>query len=827
MKKIVISILAIALIVVCIGCGSDKKPANESKKPVATKTVEETKVVDEPKTPETPTEAVTPTVSETEPEIIGSADDIVAWRYKVNADQELKMLVDKGKVFVISHEPNADYSKLFFFDAKTGKKYWDNKCVFYGIDYYELVATDDFIFVSDVLSIDSKSDIVCYDIETGDKLCQIFNSPNLDSEIAAVGESIIFITDDDILHCYNVKTGKQIWELKGFINPHNMCISDDKILCCSSRTLFCLGVQDGKQLWQFKAGNFVSLPTVSNGKVNFGTQPCSGEETSKSKDYFYCFDLQTGTQEWSMESETPVSDSPFIIDKYACFMDCRNNAYIGVDLSEKKKLWQINMDSSSGLDVIDATLYLMIDNKWSIVDIATGQVAKKLDFGANYDFAQQRNYSIVKDYVQCNIPGTIITDSMFESPPKTRLQRLYPNDNIYVSNYPNIAAGKVYACTLKKKLWETPKGWTLEPTSFPGIPYSYFWVFDDKVLVMRKDNNAYFYTCLEKSTGKKLWEIPKGNFRIDAFDNGILTLHSIASTKDIDMADGSVKQDRPISLDNNLIAFETTLSNDQIGECGACVYDLSEGLYLYVTFECSKTKGIENLYLVDKNGKLMPLYIENQGYIFEYIEVQGCVFENIRKYKSKFYITTKTPSDYNKIIYITEVDTETGKSRSVKETDVPVNAVLLKKTQDFKPIDDFLDDKTIKKIGIRPHKPNEEGYGTRIKGIKYGKYMICQREISIGIEYEIPYSDYTGIYDAKTLKKLWSYDKEVGNVYLHDSTILIDGRRDNQIVLFCDLATGKTLLKYDKATLLSKVGDICFVASGNKLLAVNLKKLPK
>lgn len=814
MRKVVCSILAIALIVVCIGCGSDKEPAKESKKPVATKTVEETKAVEETKTPETPTEAVTPTISEEEPEIIGSADDIVAWRYKVGTDQELKMLVDKGKVFVISHEPNADYSKLSCFDAKTGKKYWDNKCVFYGIDYYELVATDDFIFISDVLSIDSKSDIVCYDIETGDKLCQIFNSPNLDSEIAAVGESIIFITDDDILHCYNVKTGKQIWELKGFINPHNMCISDDKLLCCSSRTLFYLDVQDGKKLWQFETVNFVSLPTVSNGKVYFGTQPCSGEEISKSKDYFYCFDLQTGTQEWSMESETPVSDSPFIIDKYACFMDCRNDAYIGVDLSEKKKLWQTNMDGSSGLDVIDATLYLMIGSKWSIADIATGQITKKLDFGTNYDFAQQRNYSIVKDYVQCDVPGSIITDSMFESPSRTRLQRLYPNDNIYVSNYPNIAAGKVYACTLKKMLWETPKGWTLEPTSFPGIPYSYFWVFDDRVLVMRKDNNAYFYTCLEKLTGKKLWEIPKGNFRIYAFDNGTLTLHSIASTKDIDTADGSVKQDRPISFDK-LIAFETTLSNDQIGECGACVYDLSEGLYLYVTFECSKVKGIEkNRYLVDKNGKITPLFIKKEG----------LDFENIKRYRSKLYVMSKESTDYGEIFHIDEVDTETGKSISVKETDVPASAVLLQKAQDYYvPNSDTLDDKTIKKIGIKPHKPNDEYYSTYIKGIKFDKYLVCQREIFEGMEYVIPYSDYTGVYDAKTLKKLWSYDKRVSSIYLHDSTIIISGGG----VLFNDLATGKTLLKYDKATLLSKVGDICFVASGNKLLAVNLKKLPK
>ncbi|NTU61456.1 MAG: hypothetical protein HGA95_03930, partial [Caldiserica bacterium] len=96
-----------------------------------------------------------------------------------------------------------------------------------------------------------------------------------------------------------------------------------------------------------------------------------------------------------------------------------------------------------------------------------------------------------------------------------------------------------------------------------------------------------------------------------------------------------------------------------------------------------------------------------------------------------------------------------------------------------------------------------------------------------GMEYIIPFSDYTGVYDAKTLKKLWSYDKNVRNIYFHESMIIINGKWDNQVVLFCDLATGKTLLKYDKATLLSKVGDICFIASGDKLIAVNLKKLPK
>lgn len=158
---------------------------------------------------------------------------------------------------------------------------------------------------------------------------------------------------------------------------------------------------------------------------------------------------------------------------------------------------------------------------------------------------------------------------------------------------------------------------------------------------------------------------------------------------------------------------------------------------------------------------------------------------------------------------------------------MPTNAVLMKKAQDSVSRSDTLGDKTIKKIGISPHKPDNDYYITEIKYIEYEKFIICQREISEGMEYVTPYSDYTGIYDAKSLKKLWSYDKKVENIYLHDSTIIINGSWDNQIVLFCDLATGKTLLRYDNAKLLSKAGDLCFVASGNKILAVNLKKLSR
>ncbi|NTU61623.1 MAG: hypothetical protein HGA95_04800, partial [Caldiserica bacterium] len=205
MKKVVCSILAMAMIVVYVGCGSEQKPAKESKKP-PTADLRETEIVETPEAP-APAEPATPTITDEEPEIIGSADDIVAWRYNIGIGLDRKILVEKGKVFV-SYQGDEGY-RLLCLDAKTGKQYWDNDCTYYGFDDCQLITTDALVIDCKLKNENFEYDIACYDIQTGKKFCGIMDYPYITSGIATCREFVYFATYDGVLHCFNVYTGKQ------------------------------------------------------------------------------------------------------------------------------------------------------------------------------------------------------------------------------------------------------------------------------------------------------------------------------------------------------------------------------------------------------------------------------------------------------------------------------------------------------------------------------------------------------------------------------------------------------------------------------------------
>lgn len=392
--------------------------------------------------------------------------------------------------------------------------------------------------------------------------------------------------------------------------------------------------------------------------------------------------------------------------------------------------------------------------------------------------------------------------------------------NIQISTHSGYPSEIVYGFTGDKKLWETPKEWYLKEENFPGETKAYFWVANDnKVLVMREDKKEAFYICLDKSTGKMLWEIPKQDYRIDGYEDGILKLHSIKNNRQITIADGLIKDDQPKTFDK-LILFETDLPKTHGSHRYGDVFDWTDGYYLYYAFDFLRLGGRDgNLYCIDINGKITPFDNESSPHTPNE--------KIIRRYKSKFYFPTKSSNSDQ--YAITQVDMDTGESIQIKKTDVPKNAALLQEVQDNKLTSNDLDKDTINRIGITVNKPNDKHYFIiNIEGMTYNKYLVCQRVIDTNtVDVSTQYSDYTGIYDAKTLRKLWSYENKVENIYFHDSTVIINGDWENQVVLFKDLETGKTLLNYDNAALLSKVGDVCFVACNNKLIAVNLKKLPK
>lgn len=783
--------LILTVVIFLAGCGSKLEQTKESKKPTATdKKFQPTKQNQEPTT------KTMPAIEWKEPELIGSVDDVVAWKYKF--EDIIEYRVSNGKIYATCSDHG---SKVFCLDAKTGQLIWINSNNTYSSQF--LHENSSLILLGNVIE--------CLDAHTGKS--KWITKGNKYSSVASLTINRLFVvTYEDSIHCIDTDTGKINWKTEINTNNTGVFALDDYVFYACENKLTRLEINTGKQLWQCKLTGIPNKPSIYNGKVYFGTTLYNQSESGEGKYWFYCFDLATGVMDWSIELDHIIPEAPLIVNGYAY---TTGSKYICINLSERKLVWQLKIERSKLPVYSEDKLHLFIDDDWFIVDAISGKKLRKLNLGGDCDFNERKSFSITGEYlsktIQCKICNSFITDDMFDQNSDPPLQRVYKSSTVYISAYNN----GILCHTWDKVFWETPSDWLLVKTFFNGNEKRLFGVFGDKVMLAREAGEKQLYVCLDKETGNRLWEIDKGKYSIDSVHNSVLTLYSAENLKRIDINDGTIKVVETQKFDKMILFEILPTGKDWLYRPGR-VQEFTEGYYLYISQGASKGEPVGDRYCIDSNGKMTLLYNQDSGRL-SYIKRLG----------SKFYVCIDSDPYYQSKAILTEVDVVTSQTRNIGEDDVPEDAVLLNFNAIYNKQNTYdLSNDIINKIGVKLHKPGKEYY-SHLKGINSESVTICLREVIENIEYAGFYYDFTGVYDTKRMKKLWSFEKKIEQIYIRDSVIVLSGHYDSRIVMFNDLKTGKTLLKYDKGELIGKVGDVCFVSYDGKIIAINLKKLSK
>lgn len=100
------------------------------------------------------------------------------------------------------------------------------------------------------------------------------------SSAAVTDERVIVGGQDKLLHCFDRKTGKQVWSFaaNGQINSSPVLVGTDRLFVGSNDGhLYEIGLNDGKQRWKQKLGRSVSAsPAVGEGVLVIGAEGTEG-----------------------------------------------------------------------------------------------------------------------------------------------------------------------------------------------------------------------------------------------------------------------------------------------------------------------------------------------------------------------------------------------------------------------------------------------------------------------------------------------------------------------------------------------------------------------
>ena len=172
-----------------------------------------------------------------------------------------------------------------------------------------------------LIVVDNISKYYALNINSGELIWSKKNTSSFNSQIKIYKDKFYLIDSDNILRCFSIKDGSELWKIKtenSLIKSQkklSMVIVKEKIYFNNSiGDISAVSISDGKLLWQFPtlsnfdAKNFFSLKTsdlvANNESLYF----------SNNKNNFYSIDLNSGTINWKQNINSDLR--PTITDNY-------------------------------------------------------------------------------------------------------------------------------------------------------------------------------------------------------------------------------------------------------------------------------------------------------------------------------------------------------------------------------------------------------------------------------------------------------------------------------------------------------------------------------
>lgn len=259
------------------------------------------------------------------------------WRYQYSGDITSDPCVANGKVFFVSDE------SLFCLDAKDGRLLWtyrgtarigcnpvtvDAKLVFfhYGI-------------------------IDCVNANNGASLWKAYNKYEENFYgTPCIYQGKLYIADMEHFFCFNVETGKLIWEspLGDVYYPCSPCADDDKVFLPIQGyqtevfdLLKCYDTTSGELLWTYNFGYHqgVSDPVTSDGKVYVAR---GGDDPR----YTRCLDASSGKLLWESITGYSHGTQP-CVGGGKVFIGNNERTVVCVDAGSGNRLWSYEIPRDS------------------------------------------------------------------------------------------------------------------------------------------------------------------------------------------------------------------------------------------------------------------------------------------------------------------------------------------------------------------------------------------------------------------------------------------------------------------------------------------------
>lgn len=174
-----------------------------------------------------------------------------------------------------------------------------------------------------------------YDVKTGNLIARL----NGLRDWVICGETLVFNTgySGKMLFGYSIKTGAKLWsfETKGF---GELFSYTNKIICIESVGPYtlCINGESGKLLWKSVNNRISYFSTFYKGDYAYDT--ARSFDTEKPKSYFYCIDMNTGKELWTVDlngktvAHTDFSSNSYYIHEYGL-------APMKYDLATYKRIW--------------------------------------------------------------------------------------------------------------------------------------------------------------------------------------------------------------------------------------------------------------------------------------------------------------------------------------------------------------------------------------------------------------------------------------------------------------------------------------------------------
>ena len=246
-----------------------------------------------------------------------------------------------------------DKNSLIFFSNKGSiLKFNDKSELIWKKNYYSkqekklkpnlFLAKDD----KTLIVADNVAKIYALDINTGELKWQKNNTSAFNSEIKIYKDHFFLIDYQNILRCFSVKDGKEIWKMK----TENSILKSEKKLS--------LVIKDNKIFFNNSIGDIIASD-VATGNLLWIVPTLKDKDSSKS----YILKI-----------------SNLVINNESVYFSTNRNEFYSIDINSGIVNWKQNVNSSIKSTIVDNFIFSVTDDGYFVIlNTLTGAVIRKTD----------------------------------------------------------------------------------------------------------------------------------------------------------------------------------------------------------------------------------------------------------------------------------------------------------------------------------------------------------------------------------------------------------------------------------------------------------------